>query len=79
MYHFLEQLYNMYYNTRPKNAPKGVTITCFHHSMNFNTMMGYVIIDYLLLKVSLREMTFHEFVIVVINYKIGFENVKVDP
>jgi hypothetical protein len=42
-------------------------------------MMGYVIIDYLLLKVSLREMTFHEFVIVVINYKIGFENVKVDP
>jgi hypothetical protein len=42
-------------------------------------MMGYVIIDYPLLKVSLQEMTFHEFVIIVINYKIGFENVKVDP
>ncbi len=27
---FLEQLYCMYYNTRPKSAPKGVTIVCFH-------------------------------------------------
>jgi len=26
----LEQLYYMYYNIRPKNAPKGVTIMCFH-------------------------------------------------
>jgi hypothetical protein len=26
----LEQLYYMYYNTRPKSAPKGVTIVCFH-------------------------------------------------
>jgi hypothetical protein len=24
-------------------------------------------------------MAFHEFVIVIINYKIGFENVKTDP
>ncbi len=52
---------------------------CFHASMNFNSLMGYVIIDYLLLKVFLQEMAFHEFVIVVINYKIGFENVKADP
>ncbi len=26
----LEQLYYMYYNTRPKSAPWGVTIVCFH-------------------------------------------------
>ncbi len=26
----LEQLYCMYYNIRPKNAPKGVTLMCFH-------------------------------------------------
>jgi uncharacterized protein involved in tolerance to divalent cations len=26
----LEQLYCIYYNTEPKNAPKGVTIVCFH-------------------------------------------------
>jgi hypothetical protein len=42
-------------------------------------MMGYVIIDNLFLKVFLQEMAFHEFVIVIINYKIGFENVKTDP
>lgn len=69
----------MYYYTRPKSAPKGVIVMCFHSSMNFNTTMGYVIINYLLLKVFLQEMAFHEFVIVVINYKIGFEMVKVDP
>jgi len=27
---FLEQLYYMYYNTRPKSAPKGVIIVYFH-------------------------------------------------
>ncbi len=47
--------------------------------MNFNTMMGYVIINNLLLKVSLQEMAFHEFDVNVINYKIGFENVKANP
>jgi hypothetical protein len=26
----LEQLYYMYYNTRPKNAPKGISVMCFH-------------------------------------------------
>jgi hypothetical protein len=26
----LEYLYYMYYNTWPKNAPKGVTVVCFH-------------------------------------------------
>ncbi len=26
----LKQLYYMYYNTRPKNAPKGFIIVCFH-------------------------------------------------
>jgi hypothetical protein len=69
----------MYYNTRPKSAPKGITVTCFHPSMNFNTIMGYVIIDNLLLNIYLPEMAFHEFSIVVINYKIVFENVKSDP
>ncbi len=28
----LEQLYYMYYNIKPKTAPKGVTIMCFHMS-----------------------------------------------
>ncbi len=26
----LEQLYCMYYNTKPKSGPKGVTLVCFH-------------------------------------------------
>ncbi len=26
----LEQLYYMYYNTRPKSVPKGIAIVCFH-------------------------------------------------
>jgi hypothetical protein len=26
----LEQLYYMYYNTKPKSAPKGVIVVCFH-------------------------------------------------
>jgi hypothetical protein len=26
----LEQLYYMYYNTKPKNALKGVNVMCFH-------------------------------------------------
>jgi hypothetical protein len=26
----LEQLYYMYYNTKPKSARKGVTVMCFH-------------------------------------------------
>jgi hypothetical protein len=28
----LEQFYCMYYNIRPKNVPKGVTVVCFHLS-----------------------------------------------
>ncbi len=28
----MEQLYYMYYNIKPKNALKGVTIVCFHPS-----------------------------------------------
>ncbi len=70
MYHFLEQLYYMYYNTRPKSAPKGVIVTCFHPSMNFNTMMGYVIIDNLLLKVSLQGMAFHELLLLSLTIKL---------
>ncbi len=26
----MEQLYYMYYNIKPKSAPKGFTIMCFH-------------------------------------------------
>ncbi len=29
---FLEQFYCMYYNTRPKNGPKGVIVVCLHPS-----------------------------------------------
>jgi len=28
----LEQLYYMYYNTKPKSVPKGVIVVCFHPS-----------------------------------------------
>ncbi len=31
----LEQLYCMYYNTKPKSAPKRVTIICFHLYFHF--------------------------------------------
>jgi hypothetical protein len=37
----LEQLYFMYYNTRPKSAPKGVIVVRFHldiKSVNINKL-----------------------------------------
>ncbi len=38
---FLQQLYYMYYNIRPKNAPNGVTVMCFH--------LRYLLFNYLIL------------------------------
>ncbi len=36
----LKQLYYMYYNMRPKSAPNGVTVMCFH--------LRYLLFNYLL-------------------------------
>ncbi len=38
---FFEQLYCMYYNTRSKNAPKGVIIVCFDPKLNITNLPNF--------------------------------------
>jgi len=50
----LEQLYYMYYNTKPKSVPKGVVVVCFHpfgslvfpqnkHALDFTYVIIFVL------------------------------------